>query len=154
MSRKRKSTDKEPTADTSTATAEPPAATQGTDTPASDGQPSFAERVGERKGITTPDPFSIAGDYLAGVRLFESRQDHQMAIKFGEGRPEDKPSQEVIGKLKEAGFRWNPTDRIWAHPVWPASAMSTRIRAEKLFQEVCQMIRKEKGIDPGQDIPF
>ena len=154
MSRKRKPTDKEAPANTSTATAEPPAATQGTDTPASDGQPSFAERVGERKGITTPDPFSIAGDYLAGVRLFESRQDHQTAIKFGEGRPEDKPSQEVIGKLKEAGFRWNPTDRIWAHPVWPASAMSTRIRAEKLFQEVCQMIRKEKGIDPGQDIPF
>jgi len=77
-----------------------------------------------------------------------------MAIKFGEGRPEDKPSQEVIGKLKEAGFRWNPNDRIWAHPVWPASAMSTRIRAEKLYQEVCQMIRKEKNIAPEQEIPF
>ena len=153
MSRKRTPTDQEPTVNTST-TAEPPATSQDTETPPSDGQPSFAERVGERKGIAAPDPFSIAGDYLADVRLFESKQDRQMAIKFGEGRPEDKPSQEVIGKLKEAGFRWNPTDRIWAHPVWPASAMSTRIRAEKLFQEVCQMIRKEKGIDPGQDIPF
>ncbi len=154
MSRKLKPTDKEPTADTSTVTAEPPAATQNAEPQANDSQPNFAERVGERKGIAIPDPFSIAGDYLVGVRLFESRQDRQMAIKFGEGRPEDKPSQEVIGKLKEAGFRWNPTDRIWAHPVWPASAMSTRIRAEKLYQEVCQMIRKEKGIDPGQDIPF
>ena len=77
-----------------------------------------------------------------------------MAIKFGEGRPEDKPSQAVIDKLKEAGFRWNPTDRIWAHPVWPTSAMSTRIEAEKLYQEVRQMIRKEKGIEPGQEIPF
>jgi hypothetical protein len=153
MSRKRTPTDQEPTANTSTTT-EPLAATQGTDTPANDGQPSFAERVGERKGIAIPDPFSIAGDYLAGVRLFESRQDRQMAIKFGEGRPEDKPSQEVIGKLKEAGFRWNPTDRIWTHPVWPASAMSTRIGAEKLYQEVCQIIRKEKGIEPGQDIPL
>jgi hypothetical protein len=154
MSRKRKPSDQEPTADTSTAIAEPPAPTNEIEPPANDSQPSFAERVGERKGIATPDPFSIAGDYLAGVRLFESRQDRQMAIKFGQGRPEDKPNQEVIGKLKEAGFRWNPTDRIWAHPVWPASAMSTRIRAEKLYQDVCQMIRKEKGIDTGQDIPF
>jgi hypothetical protein len=77
-----------------------------------------------------------------------------MAIKFGEGRPEDKPSPEVIDRLKEAGFRWNPMDRIWSHPVWPASAMSTRIRAEKLYQEVCRMIRKEKNIAPDQDIPF
>ena len=154
MSRKRKPTDQEPPANTSTAAAEPPATTQEIDPPANDSKPSFAERVGQRKGIATPDPFSIAGDYLAGVRLFESRQDRQVAIKFGEGRPEDKPSQEVIGKLKEGGFRWNPNDRIWAHPVWPASAMSTRIRAEKLYQEVCQMIRKEKGIAPEQDIPF
>jgi hypothetical protein len=154
MSRKRTSTTQEPPTDNSTAAAEPPVAVRTADPAANDAQPSFADQVGQKKGITVPDPFGIAGDYLAGVRLFESRQDHQMAIKFGEGRPEDKPSQEVIGKLKEAGFRWNPTDRIWAHPVWPASAMSTRIRAEKLFQEVCQMIRKEKGIDPGQDIPF
>jgi hypothetical protein len=154
MSRKRKFTDQEPTAKTSTNTAEPPSTTQGTDTPANDGQPSFAERVGERKGIATPDPFSIAGDYLAGVRLFESKRDRQMALKFGEGRPEDKPSHAVIGKLKEAGYLWNPSDRVWAHPVWPASAMSTRIKAEKLFQEICQKIRDEKGIDPSQEIPW
>jgi hypothetical protein len=154
MSRKRTPTDQEPTASTSTTPTEPPAVVQQTEPSANDSQPSFAERVGERKGTTIPDPFSIAGDYVAGVRLFESRRDRQIAIKFGEGRSEDKPSQEVIGKLKEAGFHWNPTDRIWAHPVWPASAMSTRINAEKLYQEVCQMIRKEKGIDPGQDIPF
>jgi hypothetical protein len=154
MSRKRKPTDKEPPADTSTATTEPPAPTKDIEPPANDSQPSFVERVVQRRGIATPDPFSIAGDYLAGVRLFESRQDRQVAIKFGEGRPEDKPSQEVIDKLKEAGFRWNPNDRIWAHPVWPASAMSTRIRAEKVYQEVCQMIRKEKNVAPEQDIPF
>ena len=52
-----------------------------------------------------------------------------MAIKFGEGRPEDKPSQAVIDTMKEAGYRWNPSDRIWAHPVRPESAMSTRHRS-------------------------
>ena len=115
---------------------------------------SFADRVGQKKWVAAPDPFGIARDNLAGVRLFESKQDRQMAIKFGEGRPEDKPSQAVIDKMKEAGYRWNPADRIWAHPVRPDSAMSTRIEAERLYQEVCQMIRQEKGIEAGQEVPF
>ena len=78
-----------------------------------------------------------------------------MAIKFGEGRPEDKPSQAVIDKLKEAGYRWNPSHKIWAHPVRSDSAMSTRIDAEKLYQAVRHMIRQEKGIETEQpEMPF
>src|SRR5579864_1848659 len=152
MSRKR--TPDEPPAEASTAVAEPPAAANDNAPAANDSQPSFAERVGQRKRVTAADPFGIAHDNIAGVRLFESRQDRQMAIKFGEGRPEDKPSQAVIDTMKEAGFRWNPADRIWAFPVRSDSAMSTRIEAERLFQEVSKMIRQEKGIETGQDIPF
>jgi len=136
------STEVEP--QTTTATVEPTAVELG------EQQQTFAERVGKRKQwVPGPDPFEIAGDYLAGVRLFESKRDRQMAIKFDE-----KPSQAVIDKLKDEGFRWNPDDKIWAHPVWPASAMSTRIRAERLYRDVCQMIRQEKGIEAGQEIPF
>lgn len=132
-----------------TAAVEPPP----TETP--EQKPSFADRVGQKKQWgSAPDPFGIATDTLAGVRLFESKQDRQMAIKFGDGRPEDKPSQGVIDKMKEAGYRWNPSDRIWAQPVRPDSAMSTRIEAERLYQDVCKMIRQEKGIDAGQEIPF
>ena len=120
----------------------------------SETSPSFAERVGQKKRVSAPDPFGIATDYLAGVRLFESKQDRQMAIKFGEGRPEDKPSQAVIDTMKEAGYRWNPSDRIWAHPVRSESAMSTRIEAERLYQDVRQMIRQEKGIEAGPEIPL
>ena len=145
----RKRTPDQPSTETTTAVAEPPARR----TPSTEGQ-SFADRVGQRKWVSAPDPFGIATDNLAGVRLFESKQDRQMAIKFGEGRPEDKPSQAVIDKMKEAGFRWNPADRIWAHPVRPESAMSTRIEAERLYQEVRQMIRQEKGIEAGQEVPF
>src|ERR1700728_2213478 len=134
----RKRTPDEKSTETTTAVAEPPAPeTSG------NGQ-SFADRVGQKKRVTAADPFGIATDHLAGVRLFESKQDRQMAIKFGDGRPEDKPSQAVIDKMKAAGFRWNPVDSIWAHPVGPNSAMSTRIDAEKLYQEVRQMIRQEK----------
>jgi hypothetical protein len=153
MSRKRKSTNQEPTTNVSVTSAEPTATIQAEDQGTNFVQPNFADQVG-KKGITTPDPFSIAGDYLTGVHLFESKRDRQMALKFGEGRPEDKPSQEVIDKLQEGGFRWNPTDRIWTKAIWPASAMTTRINAEKLFQDICQTIRKEKRIDTSAEIPF
>jgi hypothetical protein len=143
----RERTPDEPSTETTTAVAEPPA------TGAEADRPSFAERVGQRNRATAPDPFGIASDYLAGVRLFESKRDRQVAIKFGEGRPEDKPSQAVIDKLKEGGYHWNPADRIWAHPVGD-SAMSTRIQAERLYQEVRQMIRQEKGIESGPEVPF
>lgn len=150
-----------PTPDAATAVAEPPASTPPEPVAAAEppvaesgGRRSFAERVGQKQRSTIPDPFGIAGDYLAGVRLFESRQDRQMAIKFGDGGPDSKPSQAVINKMKEAGYRWDPADRVWTHPVRPDSAMSTRIEAEQLYQEVRQMIRQEKGIEPGQEVPF
>jgi hypothetical protein len=148
MSRKR-TPDQDPPAETTpTAVADPPAAEAK-----ADGQ-SFADKVGQRKWTPAPDPFGIATDKLAGVRLFESKEDRQMAIKFGEGRPEDKPSQAVIDMLKEAGYRWKPLDKIWAHPVKPDTAMSTRIEAEWLYQEIREMIRQEKGIEPTQEVPF
>jgi hypothetical protein len=147
MTSRKRTPDQEST-ETTTAVAEPAAAESKAD------GPSFADRVGQRKWVSAPDPFGIASDNLAGVRLFESKRDRQMAIKFGEGRPEDKPSQAVIDKMKEAGYRWNPSDRIWAHPVGADSALSTRIEAERLYQEVRQMIRQEKGIETGQEIPF
>ena len=127
---------------TSTAVAEPPAEAN------KDG-PGFADRVGQKKRVSAPDPFGITTDYLAGVRLFESKQDRQMAIKF-----EDKPNQTVIDTMKEAGYRWNPSDRIWAHPVRPESARSTRIEAERLYEQVRKMIRLDKGIEDGPDLPF
>ncbi len=147
MSRKR-APGQEPAAEGTSAVAEPPV----NETQA-EGR-SFAERVGQRKVSFAPDPFGIAADYVAGVQLFESKRERQMAIKFGQGRPEDKPSQAVIEMVKEAGYRWNPADRIWSHPVTSESAMTTRIEAERLYQGVRQMIRQEKGIDAGQEIPF
>jgi hypothetical protein len=141
MPRKR-TPDQESTA-TTTAVTEPPAAEAK-----ADGQ-GFADRVGQRKSVSAPDPFGIAVDILAGVRLFENRRDRQMAIKF-----DDKPAQAVIDRMKGAGYRWNPSDQIWARPVTSDSAMSTRIEAERLYQEVRQMVRQDKGIETGQDIPF
>lgn len=144
MSSRERTPDQQST-ETASAVAESPAAEDKAD------GPSFANKVGQRKWVSAPDPFAIARDNLAGVRLFESRHDRQMAIQFGEGRPEDKPSQAVIDRMKQAGYRWNPSDRIWAFPVVPESAMRTRSEAQRLYQEVCKMIRLEKGIEAGPE---
>lgn len=151
MSRKRtpdqKSTENDSsdnsTSETSTAVAELPAA----DTQA-EGQ-SFAERVGQRSRVTVADPFGIATDKLAGVRLYESKRDRQMAIKFDE-----KPSRAVLDKMNDAGWVWRQADRIWSHHVSPESALSTRIEAERLYHEVCKMIRRDRGIEAGPEVQF
>ncbi len=155
MSRKRKS-DKESTNTTttetttteaSTALAEPPAAPNDNSSAANDNRPSFAKRVGHRNRVATADPFVIAADHVVGVRPFESRCDRQMAIKFDE-----KPSRVILDKMRDAGWVWKQADKIWAHAITPESAVSTRIKAERLYQEVCNMIRQEIGA--GREVPF
>lgn len=127
-----------------TAVAEPPAAEA-----AAEGQ-SFADKVGQKRQ-PAPDPFGIATDSLAGVRLFQSKQDNQMALKFGDGSTATKPSQAVIDTVKEAGFRWNPADRIWARA---GVSRADQIEAERLYQTVRQMIRDEKGLGENKEVPF
>ncbi len=109
----------------------------------------FADRFGKRQRVTMPDPFPIAADTLAGVRLFESREHEEMAIKFNE-----KPSPAVLEMMHEARWKWQAADKVWTYPVEPKSAMTTRIEAEQLYQEVRNLIRKEKGLEPEQELPF
>ncbi len=149
----RKQTPDQPSPQTEVATVTATTATESAETNGE--KPTFAERVGRKsERVAVPDPFGIAGDYVAGVHLMESRRDRQMAIKFDE-----KPGQPVIDKLKEAGYRWNPAERVWTHPVRQASALSTRIEAERLYQDTREMIRQEKGletkrIETPEQIPF
>ena len=152
MSRKRTPDQESP--ETTTPTETPTAVAEPAAADAKPERQSFADRVGKKEWKPTPDPYGIAKDNLAGVRLFESKRDRQMAIQFGDGRPEAKPSQAVIDMLKEAGYRWNPADRIWAHPIRSDSEKTTRVEAEWLFQEIRQIIRQEKGIEPAPEVPF
>src|SRR5277367_5271653 len=122
MSPRNRTPDKD-SAENSTAVAEQPgaeAATTAADQPHTEGgdnAPGFAERVGEKTYKPLPDPFGIAADYLAGVRLMENKKERTMAIQFGDGSTEAKPSQDVIGMVKAAGYRWNPSERMWTHPI-------------------------------------
>lgn len=132
-----------------TAVMEPP--TQpAAETPAAEPQPSFVEKLARQRnpGIV-PDPFGIAGDYEVGIRLFENRRDRLMVIKF-----EQKPSAEVLTHMKDSGFRWNPRDQVWVHPIYPEQARQIRIAAERTYQEVRQMVRQERGLGESPEIQF
>jgi hypothetical protein len=144
----RKRTPTDPTTETPTAVAEPPA-----DEPKPEG-PSFADKVGKRKWVPDPDPFPVATDNVAGVRLFLSKRDKQMAIMFGDGSSEGKPSPAIIDTMKEAGWKWNSEDRIWALKFTPESERRIHFEAEKFYQVLRKMIRQEKGIEATPDIPF
>ncbi len=158
MSRKRKQ-DKEPSTTTTSETTTPEAGTAVAEPPAvandnheaaeaaNDNRPSFAERVGQRIRTSSADPYVIAADHVVGVRLYESKSDRQMAIKF-----EEKPSRAVLDTMHDAGWVWKQADKIWAHALTPDSAATTRVKAERLYQEVCNMIRQEIGA--GREVPF
>jgi hypothetical protein len=142
-----------------TATVEPEVAAQAAEPvsapPVAPAQESFVERLQRERGQKRPaenripDPFGIASDYAAGVHLFENRQDRLMVIKFDE-----KPSPEVLDRLKDSGFRWNPRDKVWVSPIRPDSARTIRIEAERTYQVVSSMIRQEKGIGSSPEVPF
>ena len=117
MSRKRKDpTEHQDPITSPTATLVPPIRTEPAASQPEGEAPGFAEKVGRRNWIPVPDPFTVATDTEAGVRLFENHRKRLVAIPFGDGRPEDKPSQPVIDKMRDAGFQWNTADRVWFHP--------------------------------------
>jgi hypothetical protein len=141
MSRKRTPAQESP--ETTNAVADPSAAEAKPE-----GQ-NFADKVGQRKRVPLPDPFPTVTAPVAGVKLFEDKRERQMVIKF-----DDKPTQAVIDMPKDGGYRWNPKERVWTHPVRPDSANTTRIEAEWLYQEIRHIIRQEKGIEPTPELPF
>ncbi len=151
MSPRNRTPDKDST-ENSTAVADQPGtetATAGADqlgSEAADNGQGFADRVGKKEYPPIPDPFGIAADYQAGVRLMENRKERVMAIQFGDGSKEAKPSPEVLEMVKAAGYHWNPSECMWTHPIRYETAMTTRIEADRLYQEVCNQIRQEKGL--------
>lgn len=142
-------TSTDPIEPAATAVMEPPVP-QVAETPATAPEPTFVERLTRQRnpGIAS-DPFGIAGDYEAGVRLFENRRERLMVIKF-----EQKPSTEVLSRLKDSGFRWNPREQVWVHPIYPDEARRIRIEAERTYQAARQMIREDRGLGENAQIPF
>ena len=105
---------------------------------------SYAEKFKREPG------YSAAGkqDVLAGVRLMEfqdaASRTYMSVIRFTE-----KPSEDVITKLKDARFRWNSERKEWARPVEYQTRIQDRVDAERVFEDVCKTVRAERGIEHG-----
>jgi hypothetical protein len=108
----------------------------------------------DKKFVPAPDPFEVRSDKPAGIRLFQSRRHNDftgMVIQFGKGLPEDKPSDQVIAKVKEFGYHWHSPDKVWRHEMRSSNASIVRYDADRLFNELVKTIYAEKGIEksPG-----
>jgi hypothetical protein len=88
--------------------------------------------------------FGSFGDYQAGVRVIEDRENHLMTIKFNE-----KPSQAVrdVMKSKEHGFQFDPEEQVWYKKISAARPAQSRKEADDLAFTVANMIRAEKGLE-------
>jgi hypothetical protein len=113
----------------------------------------FAEKVVRKKSAPTTHSFSVITNPLGGVKLFEDKRRNQMVIKFGEGRPNDRPSRAMIDLLEEAGYRRIFNESVWTHPIRPDTAITTRFVAGWLYEQIRRMIRQEKGITPWPELP-
>jgi hypothetical protein len=122
-------------------TSEPPATPPAPEPEpaASNEQPATTTAEPAKRKLT--DPFSIARDYQAGVELLESRRFRQMQIKFDE-----KPSPAVLDTIRAEGYGWRNQDKAWTKQMSQETAMQTRIDAERLYQQVADMLCQEKGI--------
>ncbi|MBP3954370.1 hypothetical protein J8F10_03540 [Gemmata sp. G18] len=99
---------------------------------------SHAEAVGKRQPRYNEQGKT---DYVVGVRVFEHHDPYLSIIKFDE-----KPSDAVRGKMREAGFTFRSENREWTRPINFETRVQDRVHADRVFEEVCQMTRKERGI--------
>jgi hypothetical protein len=102
-----------------------------------------------RKPIVTPDPRGVMSISLGDdkgsprMRLLRSHQYKQMQLLF-----EQKPDEKYLAMLAEAGWK----DRTESEGVWTKQVASGEWQpvadAERLFKEIGNAIRKDKGLEP------
>ncbi|MFO0946452.1 MAG: hypothetical protein U1D30_10960 [Planctomycetota bacterium] len=108
---------------------------------------SAGDRHGEEpRAEGRREPFGIASDKAAGVVLQENREFHRMQLRFVA-----KPGAEVLGMVKEAGYRWNSGEQAWTKQLGREASMQIRIEAQRLFRQVVDFIRAERGLGEGRE---
>lgn len=140
---------------------EPPAETHHSEAPQETQQPTFAGREQSRRhgepknGVTReqalPNPapendIALTAEHHQGprMRLFRERHPsgHLAAIQFDE-----KPSDEVRQKLRDAGWQWRQQDAVWKKPLGEQPGLA-HYHNQKLFEEIANEIRAANGLEP------
>ncbi len=116
-----------------------------------DDQPLPGEIVVSDTGPTQShvQRMAIMSDRQAGVRFHFNYGRHTGEISFDE-----KPSEEVRAALKDNGYQWKAEAKVWSFPIRFESREQDRLHAKKVFHQVAELLRMEKGIKPaGQPLP-
>jgi hypothetical protein len=108
-----------------------------------EGMGAHAAAVEKKQYPPVTDPFQLAHDNLAGARLLESRKRYEMLLAF-----EEKPTPEVLDKVKEHGFRWNNQEKLWTLKIGRDTANQDRMNGQRAYRAVADMIRAERGHEP------
>jgi hypothetical protein len=103
------------------------------------GRPPGQQRM--RGQVAKGQPQSCETDSVVGAEYLTRSDPAEAMIRFKE-----KPSQAVLGFLKENGFRWSRTDQAWTRPVRSKAGDAGR----RDYGKVVDILRVEKGLPPAQ----
>src|SRR5262249_33887527 len=84
--------------------------------------------------ITDPD---------TGMRFHFDYESHKGVITF-----EERPSASVTKMLHDGGYRWKQEVKAWLLSLTPGQWEADRKHAKKVFWQVADVVRAEKGLPP------
>jgi hypothetical protein len=96
-----------------------------------------------------PEPFGIQSIALSPendgprMRLLRSNKYQQIQIQF-----DDKPDEAVRARLNAEGWKWRSVEKVWTKQLDPDARWRTHADAERLFKELGDAIRVERGLAP------
>ena len=108
-------------------------------------QPTAGSEAAPR--VWHPDPFPLMTLALGtdtngpAMKLFRSNKLNQMAIRFDE-----KPGAEHRERLRAEGWRWREAEGVWTKQLDRERRAAGQLGAERLFTEIAEAIRAERGL--------
>ena len=81
------------------------------------------------------------------MRLYRSNRLNQMAIGFDE-----RPDPPYRTRLREDGWRWREDEGVWTKQLNRERRAAGQLQAERLFTEISDAIRADRGLEPPRGV--
>jgi len=91
------------------------------------------------------NPRSCEKDSVVGAEYLTRNDPDEVMIRFTE-----KPSQAVLGFLKDNEFRWSRKDHAWRRSIRFNTTGQDGDAGRRAYRKVVDILRIEKGIGPAQ----
>ncbi|HVX12048.1 MAG TPA: hypothetical protein VHC22_12780 [Pirellulales bacterium] len=110
--------------------------------------PAVPRPPGQTMGRHAPKsaPQSFETDSVVGAEYLTRNDPAEAMIRF-----QQKPSQAVLGFLKENGFRWSRIDQAWIRPVRSKTSAQNGDADRRDYGKVVDILRIEQGRAPAQN---